>query len=255
MEDFTFDGNELVYSGVETQAAAIKELLQSNLEDTDEDKDLKRKFSPLASEIAKAAKSQKKSPAEQTKLQNDTRARMCENYYDIRMFGAVLSTGANAGQVRGPMQMTFARSIDPIFVQNHLLTRNGRTTNARMRTGKTEFGRKMNVEYGVYCAYGFFTPQFAKDTGVSDDDLKIFWESLEHLFDFDRSAARANMTVRGIYVFTHDNKLGNAPAHTLFERVAVTRDPVVNEPRAFKDYTVTVNDAAMPDGVTLMRLC
>lgn len=187
------------------------------------------------------------------------RSQLCADYYDIRMFGAVLSTGEkedrlNAGQVRGPVQFTFARSIDPILSLDLSITRKARTTEERMETGETEMGRKPIVPYGLYCAHGFYNPFFAEATGVTEQDLEAFWEAMEHLFDLDRSAARGEMTVRGLYVFTHENAKGNAPAHKLFERVHVEKRDGVETPRAFSDYSVSVDKDEMPDGLTLTEL-
>ncbi len=245
---FSVEEGMLIYGGESTSETEIRNALLSTIEEAPENDSLRKKLREVAKNLAKQKTDIK--PAER----DSARDRMCRDYYDIRMFGAVLSTGLNAGQVRGPMQMTFARSIDPIFPQNQLLTRNARTTSARMMTGPTEFGRKVIVPYGLYRAHGFFNAKLAEQTGVGDDDLKIFWEALINLFDFDRSAARGEMAMQGIYIFTHDNPRGNAPAHKLFERVVVRRDEAVPLPRAFTDYAVTVDDAAMPDGVTLTRL-
>ena len=190
-----------------------------------------------------------------SRLQN----KLCERYYDIRMFGAVLATGAegdrlNAGQVRGPVQLTFAKSVDPIFQYDLSITRQARTTEERMETGSTEMGRKAVVPYGLYVAKGYFNPFLAKTTGVSSDDLEMLWTALCNLFDYDRSAARPDMTVRGVYVFTHESDKGNAPAHKLLEMVKVKSNPDVTAPRAFTDYTVTVDQSTLPNGVTLTRL-
>ena len=185
--------------------------------------------------------------------------RLCAEYFDIRMFGAVLATGEagdrlNAGQVRGPLQISFSRSVDPVLAMDIAITRKARTTEARMETGETEFGRKALIPYGLYRAEGYFNPFLARDTGVKEDDMEVLWMSLQHLFDFDHSAARTGMVVRGLYVFSHESSLGNAPAHLLFERVTVNRRAEVEAPRKFTDYTVTIDDAALPAGVTLTRL-
>lgn len=187
------------------------------------------------------------------------RSQLCTEYYDIRMFGAVLATGdqkdrLNAGQVRGPVQITFARSIDRILAGDAALTRQARTTEERMETGTTEFARKPYVPYGLYRSHGFFNPFLAEKTGVSSDDLRAFWEAVGNLFEFDRSASRGEMAVRGLYVFTHGNKLGNAPAHVLFETVTVQRRNEIGPAREFSHYDVSVNDARLPEGVTPTRL-
>ena len=187
----------------------------------------------------------------------DVRNTMMATYYDIRLFGAVLSTGkVNAGQVRGPVQVTFARSIDRVLPIDVTITRQARTTEERMETGSTEIGRKSIVPYGLYRAHGFFNPLLGRPreeggTGVTTDDLKLFWEALINLFEFDRSASRGEMAVRGLYVFSHDSKLGNAPAHKLLERVWVKRNEDVGAARAFSDYAVTLDREGLPSGVAL----
>jgi len=194
------------------------------------------------------------------------RAWMCENFYDIRVFGAVMSTGVNAGQVRGPMQLTFARSIEAVTPLDITITRSAITrpedadvvvTEEIGESGKgkqTEMGRKAIVPYGLYKAHGFFNPHFAQSTGASSEDLELFWAALQGMWDLDRSAARGMMTCRGLYVFSHENKLGNAPAHRLFERVQVKPVPREMAARRFEDYEVTVDEADLPTGVTLTRL-
>ena len=187
----------------------------------------------------------------------DVRNTMMASYYDIRLFGAVLSTGkVNAGQVRGPVQVTFARSIDRVLPIDVTITRQARTTEERMETGSTEIGRKSILPYGLYRAHGFFNPLLGRPreeggTGITEDDLKLFWEALINLFEFDRSASRGEMAVRGLYVFSHDSKLGNAPAHKLLERVRVERNGGVGAARAFSDYTVQVDRDDLPSGVAL----
>ncbi len=185
-----------------------------------------------------------------------TREELCRRYYDVRMFGAVLSTGRlNAGQVRGPVQITFARSLDPIVPLDLSITRQARTTEERMETGETEMGRKPIVPYGLYRAHGFFNPFLAKDTGVTQKDLELFWEALTRMFEFDRSAARGEMTVRGLWVFTHENEKGNAPAHKLFESLRVEKRDGIETPRSFTDYEIVEpQQDRLPQGVTLTRL-
>lgn len=191
--------------------------------------------------------------AKEKKRENpDVRAELCKRYYDIRMFGAVLSTGDyNAGQVRGPVQITFARSIDPIVPLDLAITRVAITREGESK--ETEIGRKPIVPYGLYRAHGFFSPALAQQTGVSREDLRLLWEAMLHMFEHDRSAARGEMTLRGLYVFTHDSPRGNAPAHLLFEKIAVRRAEGVQTPRAFSDYQVIVADD-LPNGVQLHRL-
>lgn len=190
---------------------------------------------------------------------------MCQNFYDVRTFGAVMSTGVNAGQVRGPVQLTFARSISPIVPLDLSITRVAITDpeDAKVVTsdegkgtgGKvTEIGKKALVPYGLYRGHGFVNPHFARQTRFSDEDLGLFWTALQQMWDLDHSASRGLMGIRGLYVFTHDNPLGNAPAHALLERVQV--EPVDEErpPRRFADYRVTVAETDLPAGVTLTRL-
>ena len=189
-----------------------------------------------------------------TNRDNSSKARdwMCQNFYDIRMFGAVMSTGLNAGQVRGPMQLTFARSSDPVLPQDLAITRMA-VTDSKDREKLQTIGRKTLIHYGLYTGHGFFSPHLANDTGADEDDLELFWQALIHMWSFDRSASRGLMAPRGLYVFSHDNKLGNAPAHKLFEHISVSRNDESKPPRAFTDYTVTV-DESMPEGVTLTKL-
>ncbi|MGV3721867.1 MAG: type I-C CRISPR-associated protein Cas7/Csd2 [Actinomycetota bacterium] len=193
------------------------------------------------------------------------RDRMCRTYFDIRMFGAVMTTGVNCGQVRGPVQLTFSRSVDPITPMDVAITRVAVTKaqdtevlttdeDGEGRGGKrTEMGRKALLPYGLYVGHGFFSAAFAAQTGVSGEDLSLLWDALQNMWDQDRSASRGMMACRGLYVFTHDSALGNAPAHTLFDRVEVKRNEGVDAPRSFKDYSVSV-DEALPAGVTLTRL-
>jgi CRISPR-associated protein Csd2 len=193
------------------------------------------------------------------------RAWMCANFYDIRVFGAVMTTGVNCGQVRGPVQFTFARSVDPIVPLDLSITRVAVTREEDAKvvvaeeggeaTGKqTEMGRKALVPYGLYRAHGFFNPHFAKQTGVTEEDLSLFWQALQQMWDLDRSASRGMLACRGLYIFSHESSLGDAPAHELFERVQIERNGDVIAPRSFRDYFVTVDAADLPAGVTLTRL-
>lgn len=179
---------------------------------------------------------------------------MCKNFFDVRTFGAVMSTGVNCGQVRGPVQLTFARSVDPIIAQEHSITRMAVATEAESEKQDGDnrtMGRKHTVPYGLYVAHGFVSSFLAKQTGFSEGDLELLWQALAQMFEHDRSAARGEMATRGLYVFKHDSELGNAPAHALFERIKAVKNADV--PRSFKDYDVTVNDADLPAGVTLLR--
>jgi len=193
------------------------------------------------------------------------RAWMCDNFFDIRTFGAVMTTGVNCGQVRGPLQLTFARSIDPIVPLDLSITRVAITrpedaavvlneTGAGTGGKQTEMGRKALVPYGLYRCHGFFNPHFAARTGATSEDLELFWQALQNMWDLDRSASRGMMACEGLYVFTHDSALGNAPAHQLFRRIHVERKQGVDAPRQFSDYAVGVDDAALPEGIALHRL-
>lgn len=183
---------------------------------------------------------------------------MCRNFFDVRTFGAVMSTGINCGQVRGPVQITFARSVNPIIAQEHSITRMAVATEveAEKQEGDNRtMGRKHTVPYGLYVAHGFVSSFLAKQTGFSEDDLELLWQALCQMFEHDRSAARGEMTTRGLYVFKHESELGNAPAHVLFERVQPKLKDSVSVPRSFDDYDVTVDEAGLPTGVTLSRKC
>ena len=181
---------------------------------------------------------------------------MCKNYYDIRTFGAVMSTGKNAGQVRGAIQLTFARSLDAIATSEHTITRMAVATEreAEKQSGDNRtMGRKATVPYGLYVCYGFISANLAQQTGFSEEDLEIFWDALKNMFDVDRSAARGLMSAQKLFVFKHDSELGNAPANKLFDLVKVKKvcDGV---PRSFSDYTVTIDKAALPANVTVEEL-
>lgn len=185
---------------------------------------------------------------------NEARNWMCKNFFDVRTFGAVMSTGVNCGQVRGPVQLTFARSVDPIVAQEHSITRMAVATEAEAEKQEGDnrtMGRKHTVPYGLYVAHGFVSSFLAKQTGFSEDDLELLWQALAQMFEHDRSAARGEMATRGLYVFKHDSELGNAPAHSLFERVKIQHK--VDAPRSFADYDVTVDETALPAGVHLLR--
>lgn len=183
---------------------------------------------------------------------NSSRAReardwMCQNFFDIRTFGAVMSTTEfNCGQVRGPLQLTFARSIDPVIPLDLSITRVAVT-----RTGEdkeTEMGRKALLPYGLYRGFGFYNPALANGkngTGFSDEDLTVFWEALQRMWDFDRSAARGLMACRGLYVFSHSNALGDAPAHKLFDLIQLERKEGVTAPRSFGDYTLAIDEQGL----------
>ena len=183
---------------------------------------------------------------------------MCQNFYDIRTFGAVMTTfvkGAlNCGQVRGPVQLGFARSVDPILPQEVTITRVAITTEADAENKGTEMGRKYIVPYGLYRVEGYVSANIArKTTGFSEDDLNLLWTAILNMFENDHSAARGNMAVRELIVFKHDSEFGNAPAYKLFDTVKVAHKPDVVAPRSYSDYTVEVDEAALPTGVTCIR--
>lgn len=185
------------------------------------------------------------------------RDKMCKTYFDIRTFGAVMSTGANAGQVRGPIQLTFGRSIDPVVTMEHSITRMAVATEAEAEKQSGDnrtMGRKNTIPYGVYIAYGFVSPSLAVQTGFSDDDLKVFWKALTDMFEHDHSAARGMMATQKLIVFKHDSALGNAPAHKLFGRVKVELKEKSTPARDFSDYTVTIDKTALPEGVQVVEL-
>ena len=181
---------------------------------------------------------------------------MCRDYFDIRTFGAVMSTGANAGQVRGPIQFTFARSIDPVNSMEHSITRMAVATEreAEEQSGDNRtMGRKSTVPYGLYLCHGFISANLAKQTGFNEDDLSLFWEALKNMFDCDRSAARGLMSARKLIVFKHDSVLGNAPANQLFDLVTVEKN-CDSAPRKFADYDVRIDKDKVPQGVTIEEL-
>lgn len=178
---------------------------------------------------------------------------MCRNYFDVRAFGAVMSTGDDqCGIVRGPVQINFARSISPVSIQDVTITRQARTTDDRKETGDTEMGRKSIIPYALYRAEGYVSAALAnKSTGLSEEDLELLWTAIINMFENDHSAARGKMCMRKLYVFKHDSVLGNCPSHILFEKISVKEKAGVL-PRAFSDYTIEVN-AEMPDGVHMIE--
>lgn len=179
---------------------------------------------------------------------------MCGRYFDVRTFGAVMSTGKNAGQVRGPVQFTFGRSVDPILALEHSITRMAVATEAEAEKQSGDnrtMGRKATLPYALYRAHGFVSPSLASQTGFSQEDLALLWEGLERMFELDRSAARGLMTARKLVVFEHANPLGNASAASLFERLKVERKEGVEAARAYQDYTVSLDRVSLPEGITV----
>jgi len=188
----------------------------------------------------------------------DARKWMCQNFYDVRTFGAVMSTNVNCGQVRGPVQFTFARSCEPVVSLEHSITRMAVTTTkeAEDQGGDNRtMGRKFTVPYGLYRSHGFVSAPLSEQTGFKEEDLSLLWDALKNMFEHDRSAARGMMATRGLIVFEHNSKMGNAPAHDLFDRVSVKRATPENTPaRKFSDYRIEINETSMPEGVRIIRM-
>ncbi len=190
-----------------------------------------------------------KSKAEQ---KDAAKKALCDKYFDIRTFGAVIATTDKQGQVRGPIQLTFARSADPINAEEHSITRMAVTKEADIDKERT-MGRKSTVPYGLYVCHGFISANLARQTGFDEDDLQLFWDALKNMFDVDRSAARGLMSAQKLIVFKHDSVLGNAPANKLFNLVKVEKVST-GVPRKFSDYRVTVDTENVPTGVTVKEL-
>ena len=195
---------------------------------------------------------------EDPQLDRKIRDFMCSRFFDIRAFGAVMTTfvkaNLNCGQVRGPVQFGFARSVDPIVPQSLTITRVAITTEKDAENKMTEMGRKQIVPYGLYRAEGFVSANLArKVTGFSEEDAELLWEAILNMFEHDRSAARGKMAVRELIIFKHDSELGNAPAHKLFDAVKVNKKEAGIQPRCYGDYEVTVCEEQIPEGVTCIR--
>lgn len=188
------------------------------------------------------------------------RATMCERFYDVRTFGAVMTTGkdrkVNAGQVRGPIQFTFARSVSPIITAEHTITRMAVTvakdTDENETGSRQTMGRKYTIPYALYQTQGYISANLAHQTGFTDEDLKLFWEALKNMFDIDHSAARGMMCPRKLIVFKHDNELGSAPSYQLFDLVSVKQKDLTKPARSFADYEVQIDRTQLPLGVTLV---
>ena len=182
---------------------------------------------------------------------------MCKNFFDVRAFGAVMSLKEfNCGQVRGPVQLGFARSVDRIFTGEHTITRMAVATEAEAEKQKGDnrtMGRKFTIPYGLFRVHGFVSAPLGKQTGFSEKDLELLWKALENMFDHDRSAARGEMATQRLVVFKHDSAIGNAPAHKLFDLVKVIRKDDTIPPRSFSDYDVQIDESSVPNGVTLME--
>lgn len=235
----------------------------------------RKAYVALRPDDAKAAKDAKLNPKDDAEALR-LREWMCANFFDVRTFGAVMSTGINCGQVKGPVQLTFAASVEPILPIEFTVTRMAATNEAekkRVAEGQDErsdnrtMGRKHVVPYGLYVAHGFVSAKFAEKTGFSEDDLVLLFEALTNMFEHDRSAARGEMTTRRLIVFCHENALGNAPAHKLFDRIRIRRN-VDGELRAlddkglgnlsparhFSDYVVEIDRDGLPAGVEVLDL-
>jgi CRISPR-associated protein Csd2 len=258
LEDFEFDPEAglLVYDGDAKSQKEFKEALTGG---DAVSKPLEEALKLVSVGLAKAAKNRKKiGPEGRRVVKHD----LCKKYFDICMFGAVLTAGTNFGQVRGPMQLTFARSVDPIQPRDLSIIRVAITKASDQARKTTEMGRKAIVPYGLYRLHGFFNPLLGRSRNakgemekvVTETDLADFWDALQNLFTFDRSAARGEMCVRGLYVFTHENERGNAPAHRLFELVSVK--PCGNSAREFSDYAagITVPEAGAVKGIPGVEL-
>lgn len=252
---FTFVDNDEDSGEVDATLEYSGELAEDELKEFYEREEVTELFtqtkalSKFVKDLVKKAGKPEKNRANAEKAQKW----MCQNFYDVRMFGAVMSTGLNAGQVRGAMQLTFARSIDPVQPQDLAITRVA-VTDAKDREKLQTIGRKTMIPYGLFLGHGFYSPHLATQTGVTEKDLELFWQALVKMWEFDRSASRGMMAPRGLYVFSHDNKLGCAPAHKLFERIKPQLKIEGSVPRQFTDYTVDVDETDMPSGVTLTRL-
>ena len=194
--------------------------------------------------VKKADKARQKDVAKQA---------LCDKYYDIRTFGAVIATKDKQGQVRGAVQLTFGRSADPIISVSHAITRMAVTKESDKDKERT-MGRKATVPYGLYIMHGFVNANLANQTGFNKEDLQILWEALTNMFDNDRSASRGLMSARKLIVFEHDSKLGNAPANKLFDLVKVEKKEEIETPRSLADYTISVDTAALPKGVTVKEI-
>lgn len=254
-ENFDLDGNTLTYIGESRKEKEIKKVFAKV-----KDKDLKKKLNDVATKLRESVDKDTLTYEDRMKTQK----RMTEKYYDIRMFGAVLSTGLNAGQVRGPCQFTFSRSVDPIFRLDNAITRKAVTKEEDKKRKETEMARKPTVPYALYVAHGFYNPYFAlkpkvkKDDPdeymVSKDDLGNLWEALEWMFNNDTAAARGKMATRGLYVFSHDNKRGNAPSHKLFSRIKAEKKEKKDSARNFSHYKIDIDEDGLGSNIKLSKL-
>ncbi|MDD6233271.1 MAG: type I-C CRISPR-associated protein Cas7/Csd2 [Frisingicoccus sp.] len=214
------------------------------------DRYLNAKFTEAYEEEGLKTKNKGKNPDDVKKA----RDYMCRNYFDVRAFGAVMSTGEDpCGIVRGPVQINFARSLSPVNIQDISITRQARTTEARTETGETEMGRKSIIPYALYRAEGYVSAALAnKITKLSEEDIELLWTAIINMFENDHSAARGKMCMRKLYIFKHSNVLGNCPSHILFEKIQVNLKNTAEPPRKFADYEITVEDQ-IPEGVKLIE--
>lgn len=187
----------------------------------------------------------------------EARKVMCRKYYDVRTFGAVMSTGKNAGQVRGPIQLTFGRSVEPIVSLEHSITRMAvakKEDGEKQKGDNRTMGRKATIPYGLYLCHGFISANLAKQTGFNEKDLQLFWDALKNMFDVDRSAARGLMSVQKIIIFKHESELGNAPANKLFDLVKVEKKDINKVARSFTDYNIIIDKEKCPDKVEIIEM-
>ena len=215
----------------------------------------KEAYTNLGVEEGKAKELKKNDPEADLKIRNF----MCRNFFDIRTFGAVMTTfvkaALNCGQVRGPVQFGFARSVEPVLPQEITITRVAITTEKDALTKKTEIGRKFIIPYALYKVEGYVSANLArKVTGFSEEDLKLLWKAIINMFECDRAAARGNMAVRELIVFKHDSELGEAPAYKLFDTVKISKNNPEKPARAYSDYSVTIDESKIPAGVTMQRM-
>lgn len=214
------------------------------------DRSLNSKFSEAYDKLGLQKKQKGKNVSDVKQAQQY----ICQNYFDVRAFGAVMSTGDDpCGIVRGPVQINFARSIDPVFPQDITITRQAKTTEDRQAAGSTEMGKKSVIPYGLYRAEGYVSAmQAQKVTGFSEEDIELLWTAILNMFEEDHSAARGKMCLRRLYIFKHDSALGNAPSHVLFDKIQVRKKESVPVARSFSDYDISI-DESMPEGVELIQ--
>jgi CRISPR-associated protein Csd2 len=206
-----------------------------------------------AYEAAGKTPTPKKEPPRE--VQNAVREQMCRTFWDVRNFGAVMTTDINAGQVREPIQFSYAETVSPVEPVMDTITRQAVTTEEDWNAGKRQtMGDRKLIRYGLFRWHGAYSPALAQQTGTTEEDLRLFWTTLARMWDHDRSAARFLTALRGLYIFTHESTWGNAPAHSLFERIKIREHEGVEAPRGFEDYSVEVDDSDLPAGASLEKL-